>query len=417
MKKMPAIISLWCLLISQSCNQTGNSNVSDNLTYPVNLYTYSDHFQPRWSSFENITGAKGQGGMENYGAKGHPYDVIRSGASAELLNTGGPGIINRMWITISNRSAHALRGLVINMYWNDEEKPAVSVPFGDFFGIGLGKTAEFENALFANPEGRSFNSYLQMPFKKKAKIEIVNQMDYDIAMIFFDVNYQLLNHWDDDLLYFHAYWHRDTSTSLAEDFNILPKINGKGRFIGTNVSVQANPEYKDYWWGEGEIKMYLDGDDTYPTLVGTGTEDYIGTAWGQGKFFNRYNGCSVADPGNYQWSFYRYHIIDPVFFGSDLKVTLQQMGGTSKRNVVEMEKAGVGLIPVTINGDDSELIHIYYPDSIINLENPDLPGDEAWTNFFRSDDISAVAYFYLNSPKNDLPEIQDVATRTWNLKE
>jgi hypothetical protein len=413
------LLSTTCfiLILISGCVQNAGDTDSEANSYPKNIFEYSDDIEPRWSSFENISGTKGQGGKENYGAKGHPYDVIRSGASVELLNTDGPGIVNRIWITINSRSPHSLRGLVINMYWDGEEKPAVSVPFGDFFGIGLGKTAVFENALFANPEGRSFNSYLQMPFEESAKIEIINQMDFDIAMIFFDVNYQLLDHWNDDLLYFHAFWHRDTSTSLAEDFNILPEISGKGRFLGTNVSVTANPEYKDYWWGEGEIKMYLDGDDSYPTLVGTGTEDYIGTAWGQGRYFNRFNGCSVADPGNHQWSFYRFHIVDPIFFKSKIKVTLQQMGGTSKRNVIEMQETGVDLIPVTINGDDSELIHIYYPDSTIDLSNPELPGDEAWTNFFRSDDVAAVAYFYLNSPVNDLPVIQGLTTRTWNLKE
>jgi hypothetical protein len=92
----------------------------------------------------------------------------------------GPGVINRIWITIIDRSPEMLRSLIINIYWDNEEKPAVSVPFGDFFGIGLGKTAVYENILFSNPEGRSFNSFIQMPFKKAAKIEIVNQSEKDL---------------------------------------------------------------------------------------------------------------------------------------------------------------------------------------------------------------------------------------------
>jgi len=140
----------------------------------------------------------------------------------------GPGIINRIWITINDRSPNMLRSLVINMYWDNEKKPAVSVPLGDFFGTGLGKTAVYENALFANPEGRSFNSFIQMPFKKAARIELVNESDADLTMVFYDINLQLLKKWDEHYLYFHSYWHRDTSTILAKDFEILPEIKGKG---------------------------------------------------------------------------------------------------------------------------------------------------------------------------------------------
>jgi len=414
---MKKIIIFFPLMVLIGCVNDNDENMPESGAYPDKIFEYSDNVESRWSSFENLNGEKGKGGMENNGAKGHPFDVIKSGDTCTLLNTSGPGIINRIWITVRNRSPHALRGLIFNMYWDNENKPAVSVPFGDFFGVGLGKTAVFENALFANPEGRSFNSIVQMPFKKTARIEIVNTMRYDIFLLFFDVNYQLLREWDDDFLYFHAYWHRDTATTVGEDFNILPKIKGRGRFLGTNVSVVANPKYQDYWWGEGEVKVYLNGDEKNPTLVGTGTEDYIGTGWGQGVFANRYNGNLIADTENKQWSFYRYHIPDPIYFSSDCRVTLQQMGGTSKENVLEMLQNGIDLAPVTINGPEDTLIHIYDKDSPVDLKDPDLPGGDAWTNFFRSDDVAAVAYFYLDNPGNELPEIQDLAIRTWNLKE
>jgi hypothetical protein len=380
---------------------------------PSQLYEYSDNIEPRWVSFENISGDKGQGGIENYGAKGHPCDYIKPGETKSLLDIQGPGIINRIWITISDRSPQMLRSLVINMYWDDEKKPAVSAPFGDFFGIGLGRTTSFQNALFSNPEGRSFNTNIQMPFKESAKIEIVNESGIELPMIFYDVNLQILSEWDDSFLYFHCFWHRDTATTLTQDFRILPAIKGKGRFLGTNVSVQANPVYKDYWWGEGEVKVYMNGDTDYPTLVGTGTEDYIGTAWGQGQYYNMYQGCPIADPDNLQWTFYRYHIPDPVYFKTDCEVTLQQIGGSEKSNVLALQKKGVDLIPITIHQAPA-FTHIYQPEEVVDLEDPNLP--EGWVNFYRSDDIASSAYFYFEKPSNGLPQIQPASVRIWNLE-
>lgn len=382
--------------------------------YSDATYIYADNTDSRWVSFENITGDKGKGGMENNGAKGHPSERLKAGETKTILNMDGPGIINRMWVTINQRSPYVLRGLVINIYWDNENKPAVSVPFGDFFGIGLGKTAAFENALFSNPEGRSFVSYLQMPFKKAAKIEIINEMHFDVSMLFYDVDLQRIDQWNDNFLYFHAFWHRDTSTVIGRDFEILPEVQGKGRFLGSNISINANPLYKDYWWGEGEVKVYLNGDKQFPTLVGTGTEDYIGSGWGQGQFFNRYQGCSVADADKKQWSYYRYHLVDPVFFKSDCKVTIQQMGGTQKKNVLQLLNNNVPLIPVTIVAE--ELIPLYHTGQIADLNDPNLPGEDAWVNFYRSDDVAAVAYFYLDKPANLLPEIQPLSIRTSDLR-
>lgn len=176
-----------------------------------------------------------------------------------------------------------LRSLRLDMYWDGESKPAVTIPFGDLFGVGLGKTSVFENALFANPEGRSFLSFIQMPFKKSAKIILTNEGSKDLNNCFFDVNYNLVKNWKDNWLYFHAYWHRDTATKLTEDFEILLHIEGKGRYLGTNIGVNANPVYPKSWFGEGEIKVFMDGDNAYPTLNGTGTEDWYRV--GPGKVY------------------------------------------------------------------------------------------------------------------------------------
>ncbi|OFX40571.1 MAG: hypothetical protein A2X05_14775 [Bacteroidetes bacterium GWE2_41_25] len=377
------------------------------------MYEYSDFQEPRWVSFENITGSKGRGGIENNGAKGHPCDSITAGATKTILDIKGPGIINRMWITISDRSPEMLRSLVIKIYWDNSEKPAVNVPFGDFFGIGLGKTAVYENALFANPEGRSFNCFIQMPFRESARIELVNESDSHLPMIFYDVNLQMIKEWDENYLYFHSCWHRDTATLLADDFEIMPAVKGKGRFLGTNLSVNANPDYKDCWWGEGEVKIYLDGDKDLPTLVGSGTEDYIGTAWGQGAFFNKYTGCLIADSKNLQWAFYRYHIIDPVYFKTDCRVTIQQIGGNNKDIVIGLQKQNVDLIPITVH-QAPLFIHIYKKDSTVDLNDPKLP--IAWTNFYRSDDFAATSYFYLDKPANELPDLQPLQVRKYKIR-
>lgn len=242
------------------------------------IFEFDNNSSPRWSSPENMNGLKGAGGKENHKAKGHPYDTIGAGKSYSLLDVQAQGIINRIWITINDRSPEMLRSLKIEMFWDNEKKPAVSVPFGDFFGLGLGKMLAYENALFTTGEGRSFVCFVPMPFKKAAKILVTNGSGKTLRNIFFDVDYNLLTTWNNDNLYFHAYWHRDTATRLAHDFQILPQVNGKGRFLGVSVGVNANPKYGISWFGEGEMKMYIDGDAEYPTLNGTGTEDYIGTA-------------------------------------------------------------------------------------------------------------------------------------------
>jgi len=191
---------------------------------------------------------------------------------------------------MSDRSAYMLRSLKLEMFWDGAEKPAVSVPFGDFFGVGLGKKTSFENVFFSDPEGRSFNCRIPMPFRTGAKMMITNESDKPLEMIFYDINYSQNIEPDENTLYFHAFWQRNQKTELGKDFEILPQVQGRGRFLGTNIGVIEDSLYEGSWWGEGEVKMYLDGDTEYPTIAGTGTEDYIGTAYGQGKFNHMHQG-------------------------------------------------------------------------------------------------------------------------------
>lgn len=242
---------------------------------------------------------------------------------------------------------------------------------------------------------------------------LTNESDVALENLYFDINFQLLKEWQPGNLYFHAFFNRDTATTLTKDFMLLPNVQGVGRFLGASVGVNANPLYKTAWWGEGEVKIFLDGDKEYPTLAGTGTEDYIGTGWGQGQFVNTYSGCTIANDKTMQWTFYRYHVPDPVYFKQACKVSLQQIGGEAKEFVLALQKAKVPLIPITIH-DGKTLHHLYEKDAVVSLDKPGLP--EGWTNFYRSDDVSSVAYFYLDKPSSNLPTLQSLALRTYNLK-
>ena len=397
-------------IILVSCTSEKQGSADEILLSP--LFQYQD-LDSRWNSFENPNTEKGAGGMENKGAKGHPYDKLPAGESKVLMDIEGSGIITRMWFTIQDRSPEMLRSIKLEMFWDGSEKPAVSAPFGDFFGNGLGIMVAHQNELFANPEGRSFNCFIPMPFKTGAKVVVTNQGNIDLNMLFYDINLVKTKSWNPDNLYFHCYWNRDTATTPGVDYEILPTISGKGRFLGVNFGVIANPVYQKSWWGEGEVKMYLDGDGDKPTLVGTGTEDYIGTAWGQGKFINRYTGCLVADNIKDYWTFYRYHIPDPVFFKNDIRVTIHAMGGNQKEKVIAMLDAGVPLIPVTVQ-NAKDMIHLMDFEQPVDLKDDNLI--DGWTNFYRSDDWSSTAYFYLDKPVNQLPELASVELRTCKIK-
>lgn len=376
-------------------------------------YRSAEKTETRWISFENHTGAKGNGGKENNKAKGHPAEAFNPGETKVLmdLNTGA-GIIQRMWLTISDRSPAVLRAVKIEMYWDGNAKAAVSVPLGDFFGISLGRRVPFTNALFSDPEGRSFNATIPMPFRKGARITLTNESTA-VLFLFYDIAYQQVEYHSADVLYFHAYWNRTLKSELGQDFEVLPFVKGRGRFLGTNMGIITNPLYEKSWWGEGEVKIFLDGDAEFPTLNGTGTEDYIGTAWGQGLFNHPYQGCLVADENTRQWTFYRYHIPDPVYFTHDIKVTIQNMGRDELDKVRKYVQNGAALIPVSVA--DKEFVKLLELPRAPNILDADFPA--GWINFYRQDDVSATAYFYLDSPTSSLPAIQEKSIRIAELPE
>ncbi len=372
----------------------------------------------RWISPENPTGEKGKGGLTNKGAKGNAFFIVPPGHKQTLLDVKGAGIINRMWMSgtigINEEQRRAVR---IDMFWDGAVKPAVSAPIGDFFGIGNGMIAKYDNELFSSPEARSFNFTIPMPFSKSAYIIITNESTTEV-WIWYDINYTEVEKLPDDLMYFHTFWNRDLKTKTGKDYTILPQVKGTGRYLGANIAVIGDSVYRGSWFGEGEVKIYLDGDRENPTLVGTGTEDYIGSGWGQGEYASRYFGSLISDKEHDIYAFYRYHIADPVYFHQDCRVTIQQMGNNSREAILKMMEKGADLIPtgfVDQTGTVTKQGRLLDERTGYKFTDPDFPGTGA--NFYRSDDVSATAYFYLDKPENNLPELPPVDIRLKYLKE
>jgi hypothetical protein len=376
------------------------------------LYQPQGRRSPRWASFENQAAAKGAAAQSNQSAKGHAFDSLKAGESVVLMDYTGSGVIRRIWLTISDRSPEMLRSLTLAMFWDGARKPAVLVPLGDFFSVSHGQMCPFESALFSSPEGRSFNCIIPMPFRRSARIVLSNESAKDLTHLFYDVNFEAVSKLPKDALYFHCYWNRQLKTKPGEDFEILPCVKGRGRFLGVNLGVIANPLYEGSWWGEGEVKMYLDGDDAHPTLAGTGTEDYAGTAWGLGNFTQRYQGCPVANATNRMWSFYRFHIPDPIFFDKDLKVTIQTIGGTGRDKVREFLQKGLPLKPVSLD-NKGKFVRLLEPGAP-KISDGTFP--DGWVNFYREDDYCTTAYFYLDRAEDGLPSLPPIDVRTAKLK-
>jgi len=359
------------------------------------LYILPRQARSAMSSLENLNGLKGRGGKANAGAKGNAFTELKNGQTQTLLETRGAGIIQRIWVTFDDRSPEMLRGLRLHMYWDGNATPAVDVPFGDFFCLNLGHGAAFENALFSTAEGRSYNCYIAMPFQKSARITLTNQSRKDLRLLFYDVDFIRQGKPIKDQLYFHAAWHRQPSSPMGQDVELLPKTRGKGRFIGVSVGVNVNPAYPNTWWGEGEVKLYIDGDSRYPSVNGTGAEDYIGTGWMEGVFVNRYQGCLLADVQKGAYSFYRFHIPDQVIFYHDFRATIQQIGGGDAAVVKSLQAKDVPLRPVSLYGRKG-FRGLFEKNTPANeLTKAD---DQDWLCFYRSDDYAVTAYYYLDKP-------------------
>lgn len=312
-----------------------------------NLARLSDA-KTRSISPENYTGQPGRGGMADPADttrnvanareaartlgrtwKVNPFVIIRPGETFTLAEIEGPGAVQHIWMTPTGE----WRKSILRIYWDDEQTPSVECPVGDFFGCGWGSYARLSSlAVCVNP-GSAFNCYWQMPFRKKCRITMENIDAAREMRLYYQVDYTLTDI-PEDMAYFHAQFRQSLPTQGSEHV-LVDGIRGKGQYVGTYLAWQVN---NNGWWGEGEVKFYLDGDKKYPTICTTGTEDYFCGSYNFDRggqyveFCTPYVGLhQVLRPdGAYRsqqrFGLYRWHIMDPVRFDSGLKVTVQDLG-------------------------------------------------------------------------------------------
>jgi len=280
-------------------------------------------------TFENPTGAKGAGGSEYGGRKGTPNKLLAPGERVVLADIEGPGTVRHFWMTFPPAPPETMRAMLLEVFYDDLAEPSISVPCVDFFGVSHGRPVALSSVLTAIQEGRGFNSFLPMPFGRRIRVEFVNGSTRK-TYLYYQIDYTLGAEPDAGRL--HVSWRRENPTTLKRDFVIAEGLRGPGRFLGCNVGVRCLDP--GTWYGEGEVKFYLDGDRDLPTICGTGLEDYVGTAWGMNAHVSLYAGVplDVRSPEIERnaipdfVSFYRWHVLDPVMFARDCKVTIQQIG-------------------------------------------------------------------------------------------
>jgi hypothetical protein len=291
--------------------------------------------ETRSISAENTTGARGAGAQaENHlgaGWKGRPCITLPNGETVTLAEIDGPGCIRHIWFTVTDRGPRGrtvLRDIVLRFYWDGEETPSIEVPIGDFFANGHGMRCDINSLPVAvNPNG-GMNCYWPMPFGS-ARITVTNEHGEDIGGFFYQITYELADV-PEHAARLHAQWRRENPVTYHKEYTILDGVKGRGHYVGTYL---AWTQLSTGWWGEGEIKFYIDGDAEHPTICGTGTEDYVGGAWcfADRTYSTAFLGYPLrhAEPGQIiRHGLYRWHVPDPIRFKEDLRVTIQDLGFT-----------------------------------------------------------------------------------------
>jgi D-arabinan exo alpha-(1,3)/(1,5)-arabinofuranosidase (non-reducing end) len=339
-------------------------------------------------SFENLTGDRGAGGAAHGGRKGAPRRIIEPGEKIELANIEGPGAVRHIWMTFRRIPPQHMRAIWMEVFYDGATEPSISVPCLDFFGTPHGRPVPHHTAMTAQQEGKGFNSYLPMPFRERIRIEFTNSGPDPISF-YYQLDYTLQDQLPREAGYLHVTWNRENPTTQKQDFTILEGLKGPGRFAGCNVGIRVIDPAA--WYGEGEVKIYRDGDDALPTYCGTGLEDYVGTAWGMGQHTAPYAGVPVLvrdansdDRMPDLVSFYRWHIPDPVIFHDEIRVTIQQIGIVAFKAGEEAQfEAYKRTNPAAGQGW---------------IENP-RPGYIVQGLAERTDDYCATAYVYCRDPQ------------------
>jgi hypothetical protein len=346
------LVFFWSIAVTGTLSaQSSFNGVESGLG---NLYRLSSA-KSRSISPENFNGTKGGGGKATSGTgsgpardlgpgwKISPSVKIAAGQTFTVAEIDGSGSIQHIWMTPTGNWRYS----ILRFYWDDESTPSVEVPVGDFFGMGWGQYSPLQSlAVCVNP-GSAFNCYWPMPFRKKCRITLENIDTHDM-ILYYQVDY-ILTEIPADAAYFHAQFRRVNSLPYKQNYVLVDSIHGKGQYVGTYMAIGV---HKNGWWGEGEIKFYMDGDTDYPTICGTGTEDYFcgsydfdtktshGRGGGSGssdethytEFTSPYSGLAqvIRGDGHYsvsqRFGLYRWHITDPIRFEKSLKVTIQDLG-------------------------------------------------------------------------------------------
>jgi hypothetical protein len=334
-------------------------------------------------SAENPTGERGKGGMAipnpaepkpvasaraaddlGQGWKVRPFIRINAGETAVLMDVAGPGIIQHIWLVEGLN-----RGLVLRFFWDQEETPSIEAPASDFFAVGHGRFAPVDSLPVVDNPANALNCFWPMPFRKHARITLTNETGDDVPLVAYQITYV-----ETDVPAaagtFHAQYRRAWTTDV-NPYVILDGVQGRGRYVGTFL---AWTQMEKGWFGEGEIKFFLDGDQQFPTICGTGTEDYFLGSYGFSRpYTTAYSGTVLpasdgAEPPNF-WSLYRWHIQDPINFERDLRVTIQALGWGSDSKYKKM-----------------------------------------------SDNIASVAYWYQSEPHAPFPKLPALAERIQDAK-
>ncbi|MGI5893281.1 MAG: glycoside hydrolase family 172 protein [Candidatus Merdivicinus sp.] len=312
----------------------------------LNDLTRLSHAKTRSISPENRTGGKGMGGTCELeegtarnaardlgkGWKVNPFLHVQPGETIVLGEIEGPGCIQHIWLTPTKK----WRSQILRIYWDGQEVPSVECPLGDFFASGWQVFGQISSLPICVNPGSAFNCYWQMPFRKSCRITLENR-GAETTTIYYQIDYTLTEV-PEDAAYFHAQFRRVNPLPYKDVYTILDGVQGQGHYVGTYLAWGVN---NNGWWGEGEIKFYIDGDSEYPTICGTGTEDYFCGSYDfdveeqYREFTTPYTGLTqiLKGDGHYRsqqrFSMYRFHITDPIRFENDLKVTIQALGWRS----------------------------------------------------------------------------------------